>query len=133
MTDEALDIQLEPFAAHVVAGTDYVVGVAKKNGSKSHVQTSKDLQTLRAIFDVWTRMYPAYYEEFMKGIRWFRKNEGAHGIGGDKNARIQHQLEVPQKLYEMIMAIFPDQDWDRPFIKKLVQAIPEVKVIDDTF
>lgn len=132
MTEE-LDIHMEPFARHVVMGTDFIVETAKKNGSKSHVQTTADLKTLRAIFDVWSKMYPDYYNDFMKSIAWFRANEQDHGVGGDKGAKIQHQLEIPEKLYQMIMAIFPDQKWDRKFIMKLVKALPELKVINDTF
>lgn len=128
-----LDIHYEPFAANVVMAVDYLVDIAKKNGSKDYVQTSADWDTIRSIFALYAKMYPDHFQEFMKGIKQFRQMEQAHGVGGDKGARIQHVLEVPDKFHHMVRIIFPLQKWDRKFTLRLAKECPALKPINDTY
>lgn len=41
---------------------------------------------------------------------------------------IQHQLEIPEKFAELIWAIFPDQKFDRDFVRGLSKTLPILKV-----
>lgn len=133
MAGEDLSLHYEPFDERTVKAVDKIIEVAKNNGSKSHVQTSYDWKTIEFIYYVWQRSYPTHYRDFMNSIHWFRQNELDHGIGGDKGARIQHQLEIPEKLYTMIMSVFPDQVWDRKFIMQFAKNLPDTKVIADNY
>ncbi len=126
-------IHYEPFAAHVVEAVDYLIDIAKKNGSKDHVQTSADWATIREIFVLYAKMYPKHYEEFIKGIKEFRQIELSHGIGGDKGARIQHVLEVPDKFHAMVKIIFPLQEWNRKFCLRLAKECPALRPISDGY
>lgn len=126
-------VHYEAFPEHVVTAVDYLIDIAKKNGSKDYVQTSQDWSTIREIFALYAKMYPQHFSEFAKGIREFRKVEHNHGVGGDKGARIQHVLEVPDKFHHMVKIIFPLQKWDRKFTLKLAKECPALKPINDTY
>lgn len=131
--DKMAGVHWEAFPEHIVKAVDYVVDIAKKNGSKDYVQTSADWATIREVFNLYAKMYPQHFAEFAKGIREFRKVEYDHGIGGDKGARIQHVLEVPEKFHAMLKAIFPMQKWDRKFTLRLAKECPALKPIDDNY
>lgn len=131
--DPRLDIQMEPFPRITVELVDKMVEIAKKNESTSHVQTSGDWDTIINLYKLFKTFYPKTEADFIKQMKDFRKDEYAHGIGGDKGARIQHQMEVPKPLFSMIMAIFPDQQWDKKFVKDLAKVLPQLSPVSDGY
>lgn len=127
------DIKMEPFPRITVEVVDRLVEIAKKNGSKDVVQTSKDWDTIAKMYEVFRVFFPKTEAAFVEGIQDFRKRENAHGIGKEGGAAVQHQLEVPMPLFQMIETIFPQQKWDKKFVKGIAQVLPQLKPINDNY
>lgn len=128
-----LNIRMEPFNAKMVEAVDLIVAIAKKNGSKGVVQTSQDWKTMKSIYFVYTKMFPKHAQDFEDSIKRFRAESKEHGVGGDKGAKIQHNLEVPNIFYYMTKVIFPDQVWDTKFAHKISRELPQLKPINDNY
>lgn len=132
MADD-LNIRMEPFNAKLVEAVDLIVAIAKKNGSKGVVQTSQDWKTMKSIYFVYAKLFPENATDFEKSVKEFRKHSKDHGVGGDKGAKIQHNLEVPNIFYYMTKVIFPDQKWDTKFAHKISTELPQLKPITDGY
>lgn len=113
----------------LVDAIDALIEVANKNGSKGQVETSKDWQTVEFIYKMFSAVYPYQEKLFLESMKFYRSmerfNKGVSEEAG--GASIQHQLEVPQKLYQMMKIIFPNQVWTKKFVKKLAAVLPQLK------
>jgi hypothetical protein len=120
-------IEQVPYERQMVEFIDNLILFARKNGSSNQVKTSMDWKTLDFLYKGWAALYPKSASDFeihMKEIQSVSK----HGIARDKGgAMIQHQLEIPSPLYRMMRVIFPDQKWDRPFVRKFSQHFPMMR------
>lgn len=120
-----LDIQWVPFPADLVFQVDRIVELAK--GSQGAVQSQGDLKVLREIYELFRKYYPEANKDMEIAVKHFKTYEKEKGISKEGSAMIQHQIEVPERLYQLISAVYPNQKWDRKFVRILVQAIPETK------
>ena len=110
-----------PYERYLVEFTDSLIDIAKRNGSKSRVETSHDWKTLDYIYRGWRILFPQTSKEFEDHMKNWRLLATKGGLSKEKNALIQHKLEIPLPLYQMIKTIFPDQKWNKEFVKKFSQ------------
>lgn len=115
-----------PYERYMVEYVDKLIEVAKNNGSKGRVQTSLDWKTMEFIYKGWKVLYPKSSQEFESNMKLWRLRANDWGVSKEKGgAMIQHQLEVPMPLYQLIAAIFTDQTWDKKFVKSFARHFPQ--------
>lgn len=122
MADDTLMV---PFEKPLVDAVDSIITLANRNGSKGYIQTSKDWDTVRYIFQVWQALFPDEFKHFSESVEYFREYQES-SVAKENTAMLQHKMEIPQHLHQMVKVIFKEQNWDRPFLKKMVETIPEL-------
>lgn len=131
MKDPNLDIKMELFPKYVVEAVDSLILYANKNKAYSPiVESPVDWKIIEGIYRLFSIMYPNTEKEFIKSIKHFKTTEVNKGIAREGEGMIQHQLEVPQPLYQMINSFFPQQKWDKQFVKEISQVLPQLKTND---
>jgi len=115
-----VDIDQIPYESQLVSAVDALVKVAKPCGKT--VTKEYDWKVIEKIIKMWQVLYPEESEYFNKSMQTWRSHTKKSGIAkGKGGAMIQHKLEMPQKLHGLIMAIFPDQKWDKKFVNKFAK------------
>ena len=115
-----MDIQQVPYEGFLVQTIDALVKLAKPCGKI--IKTEYDWTVLEQTIRVWQTLYPQESEMFYKSMKKWWANTKRLGVSKEKGgAMVQHKLEVPQKLYQMIEAIFPNQKWDKKFVEKFAK------------
>lgn len=121
-------ISYVPYETPLVQFIDNLIEYAKKNGSTSQIVTESDWKTLDYIMQGFETLYPELSHTFYENMKEWRKQSTLHAVAkGEFGARIQHQLEIPQKVYLMIQIIFPNQKWDKKFVKKFASHYKQFK------
>jgi hypothetical protein len=106
---------------------DKLVELSKNSGTI--IESDKDWEIVAKLFEFFKTEFPEDYAYYLQSIAMLRSQ---HNYGkafvkqGD--AMIQHQLEIPEKFAEMIYAIFPDQKFDRDFVRGLSKTLPILRV-----
>jgi hypothetical protein len=106
---------------------DKLVELSKNSGTI--IESDKDWEIVAKLFEFFKTEFPEDYAYYLQSIAMLRSQ---HNYGkafvkqGD--AMIQHQLEIPEKFAEMIYAIFPDQKFDRDFVRGLSKTLPILMV-----
>lgn len=115
-----------PYEGHIVAVVDKLMEMAKKRGYPTHVSTEEDWLLVEQIIKMWATLYPEQSEEFWKSQQYkksIQKNEFASNKEGE--ALVRHLVEIPQKLWDLIHAVFPQQKaQDKKFALKFGQRLP---------
>lgn len=129
--DELFDVQYVAVSATKLAQVEKIVELAK--GRPTFVDGDKDWEVIWELFVLWYTEYPEEYHEFQKSIAEIRKElKNKNGLFKENGADLwQRQLEIPMTFYNMIKAIYPDQKWDRKFVKGLAIRIPILKVAEN--
>lgn len=105
--------------------------VELRKGRPTFVDGEKDWEVIWELFVLWYTEYPEHYEEFQRSIQALRDSlKRSDAIAKEGESMIQHQLEVPEMFHRMIKICYPDQQWDRKFVKELSRRIPVLKVAD---
>jgi hypothetical protein len=128
---DELDYYVVP--AKVIKGADHLVRLSKMTSPEGKVATSKDWYVLEEMIKVYKSMYPSDYRSFARtasAIRVSHRNTTGGIAKEHGGAEIRHTLELPQKLYEMLMVMFPRQNLDKEFVYKFANILPEFKAID---
>lgn len=109
---------------------DKIVELAKDR--PTFVDGDKDWEVIWELFKLWYSEYPEQYDDFQRSVSEIRKNmKTANGVFKEDGSDLwQRQLEVPVTFYNMIRAIYPNQKWDRKFVRGLAMRIPILKVAD---
>lgn len=108
---------------------DKIVDLRK--GRPSFVDGDKDWEVIWELFVLWYTEYPEQYEEFSKSIALIRDNlKNSNAMIKEGDSLMQHQLEVPEMFHRMIKICYPDQKWDRKFVREISRRIPILKVAD---
>lgn len=106
---------------------DKIVELAKN--SSTTIENDADWEIVRTLFDFFKTEFPEDYAYYLKSIAMFRSQ---HNYGNafvkEGDGMIQHQLEIPEKFAELIWAVFPDQKFDRDFVRGLSKTLPIMKV-----
>ena len=106
---------------------DKLVELSKNSGTT--IESDKDWEIVAKLFEFFKTEFPEDYAYYLQSIAMLRSQ---HNYGkafikqGD--SMIQHQLEIPEKFAEMIYAIFPDQKFDRDFVRGLSKTLPILRV-----
>jgi hypothetical protein len=105
--------------------------VALRKGRPTFVDGDKDWEVIYELFVLWYEEYPEQYENFQQSIALIRGElKSSNAIAKEGDSMMQHQLEVPEMFYKMITICYPDQKWDRKFVKGLATRIPILKIAD---
>lgn len=106
---------------------DMLVELAKNSGTT--IETQKDWEIVEKLFEFFKVEFPEDYAYFLQGIAMMKSNYN-HGKAFVKegDGMVQHQLEIPEKFAELIYAIFPDQKFDKDFVRGLAKTLPILKV-----
>lgn len=110
---------------------DRIVDKLKENGYGT-VETLNDWEAVVMLFDLFRMEHPAHYANFVETMKNYRLNTAGTNaiIKDDAGDMVQHMLEVPEKFYQYMYTLFPNQKWDRKFILKLTRELPILKVTE---
>lgn len=114
-----------PFEKPIVDAVDYILQIANENGSQDTIQSSKDWDTIRSLYNIWATLYPEELNKFKESIAFFKQYEDST-VSKESGAMVGHKLEVPQHLHQLISVIFRNQNWDKQFVAKLTTELPEL-------
>ena len=106
---------------------DKLVELSKNSGTT--IESEKDWEIVAKLFEFFKAEFPEDYAYFLQGIAQI-KREHNYGKAFIKqgSGMMQHQMEIPEKFAELIYAIFPDQKFDRDFVRGLARTLPILKV-----
>lgn len=109
---------------------DRIIELAK--GRPTFVDGDKDWEVIWELFVLWYSEYPEQYHAFQQSVAELRREmKDSSGMIKEEGTDLwQRQLEIPVTFYNMIKAIYPNQKWDRKFVKGLALRIPILKVAD---
>lgn len=97
------------------------------------VESKADFEALTKIYIVWKNYFPEDYINFIKSADRIRRDivsAGTKGIARSGSAAFQHQLEIPEKLHQLMVIMFPNLRYTKEFVKQFVEYLPEFKVTD---
>lgn len=114
-------IEWTPFEKELVFFIDNLLEMHKKRGSPTQVSSESDWDTLSYIIKGFTVLYPQLAKDFFDNMTRWRQLSASHGVSREGEARVQHQLEVPEKIHGMIKIVYPDQKWDKKFVAKFAR------------
>lgn len=128
--DDQVEFQYVAVSSRKLAQVEKIVELAK--GRPTFVDGDKDWEVIWELFVLWYTEYPDQYDEFQRSIAEIRNSLKDKGgmIKEEGSDLWQRQLEIPVTFYNMIKAIYPNQKWDRKFVKGLAIRIPILKVAD---
>lgn len=102
----------------------------QKHGSKAgHVEGKSDWKVVLFAWELFRISYPEdvkIFVETQRRVKQALKHE--HGIVKEPNIMQQHVMNMPQKLYQLINTFYPNQKWDRDFVRELAERLPVLKV-----
>lgn len=106
---------------------DKLVELSKNSGTT--IENDKDWEIVEKLFEFFKVEFPEDYQYFLLGIAQMRRDHN-YGTAMVKqgDGMMQHQMEIPEKFAELIYAIFPDQKFDRDFVRGLAKTLPILKV-----
>jgi hypothetical protein len=103
-----------------------------KNNESGTVETQDDWDAVVLLFDLFRLEHTGHYNWFIETIKEYRKGTTSnHGIvKDDAGDMVQHMLEIPEVFHQYMHRVFPNQKWDKKFIRKLTTELPILKVAD---
>lgn len=123
-------IDYVPFETILVRFVDHILEERIKMGRPTHVTNDNHWGLIEFIIEGWSELYPEYSHDFIVHMKRVRLHANHLGVSREGEAIIQHQLEIPQKLFQLIMVAFPDQKWDREFNLQFAKHFPSLKGAD---
>lgn len=125
-----LEFEYVAMSAAKLAKVEKIVSMAK--GRPTFIDGEKDWEIIWELFTLWYEEYPEEYYEFQKSIADIRRNlkNNKGTFKSDSGELWQAQLEVPMTFHTMIKSIYPDQKWDRKFVREIAKRIPIIKIAD---
>lgn len=128
--DNILDPALDyvPYEKELVGFVDAAVAMASALKTNKTIQSENDWKVAEFLYKGWKTLYTEHANEFEKHMSIIRAISVQNGVSKEKGgAQIQAQMEVPQKLYQMLSAFFPYQIWDKKFVKEFSKRFPQLK------
>jgi len=106
---------------------DKLVELSKNSGTT--IESEHDWEIVAKLFEFFKVEFPEDYNEYLKSIAMLRSQHNyGNAIVKQGDGMVQHQLEIPEKFAELIWAIFPDQKFDRDFVRGLSKTLPILRV-----
>jgi hypothetical protein len=122
------NLQRVPFETTLVKFVDHIIDTRIALGRPTHITNEKHWELLMFIMNGYHALYPEYANAFLNHMKWVRANAKQYAVSKEKGgAQIQHLIEVPEPLMNMISRAFPEQKWDKKFILKFAQRLPALK------
>lgn len=114
-----------PYERPIVAAVDQLLKLSKQRGYPTHISNEKDWEIVDFIYKMFASLYPNEHADFVRKqaeMKSNQKNKYASNreAGG---AEVRHLLEIPMKFYQMLLAVFPMQKFDKTFAIKLGQRM----------
>lgn len=115
-----------PYEYPIIQTVDKLVDFAKYRSSPSKViESESDWLVMDYIFKMFITFYPKDYKIFSDTqIKVKRSQKNTTASTKEGGARIQHQLNIPYKLYALMKAIYPNQQMNHKFVVKLAKRYP---------
>lgn len=110
---------------------DALIEKAKRLQINDFIQTENDWEIVQDLFKLFIKEYPEDYENFKRSVERIKSSMlREDGIVKDKDAMMQHQLEIPEKFFLMLEAMFPLQSkhLDEGFVRELARRIPILQI-----
>lgn len=94
------------------------------------VESPSDWEAVVLLFDLFRKEHPGHYAHFVETMKQYRLATISNNaiIKDDSGDLVQHMLEVPEVFHQYMHYMFPNQKWDKKFIKKLTSELPILKV-----
>lgn len=126
--DVNLDMDYVPYEQELVGFVDAVVAMASRLKTNKYIQSENDWTVMEFLYKGWKALYPVQSNEFENHMAVIRAISNPMGVSREKGgATLQAQLEVPQKLHQMIAAFFPLQLWNKKFVAEFAHRFPQFK------
>lgn len=110
---------------------DAIVYKVRHNTSGT-VESDQEWEAIVLMFELFKLEYPEHYDWFVDKIKFYRQaTQDTHGIIKDESGdSMQHQLEIPEGFHMYVHTMFPNQKWDRKFVRRLIKELPILKISD---
>lgn len=103
-----------------------------KHNTSGTVESDREWEAIVLMFELFKVEYPEHYQWFLNKIHEYRQaTRDTHGIiKDDSDDSMQHQLEIPEGFHMYVHRMFPNQKWDKKFVRRLIRELPILKVSD---
>ena len=112
------------YAKDIVRTIDKIVEMAR--GQRDKVKSGKDWEIVEELLKFFAVKWPAEFNEFRSAIPDIRSSRRDGGYS--ENKEIKYVGALPVRFMRLIKAVFPEQQFDKKFIYKLVRRIPLFRV-----
>lgn len=91
------------------------------------IETVKDWDLVIDLYMYWRTLFPENYSWFLEEMGLIKEEHIKNkGISSEKDgAALQHTMEMPEVLWDLIHQVFPKQQSDSDFVKGLIKRLPE--------
>lgn len=119
------NLHFVPYEWPIVRFVDYIIDKRIELGRPTMITNENHWNLLELIIKGWSDLYPKHSHDFFQHMRTIRSHANHLGVAREKGgATLQHQVEIPEKLYSLIRIAFPNQKWDKNFILKFARRMP---------
>jgi hypothetical protein len=108
----------------VVEDVDKIVELS--HGNREVVKTSKDWEILEELLKFYIKRWPQEFAEFKETIPNIRHSRRDGGYS--KSKETMYVGAIPPRFMKLIKVIFPQQQFDKKFVWKMVTKIPLFRV-----
>jgi hypothetical protein len=105
---------------------EFVEHIEKITRGATVIRTEMHWEAVRTIFDFLYRKYPQEFIEFKQAVGTIRRTRGKGGK--NKTGEIMYVGAIPPRLHNVIRKCFPEQEFNKAFVWKLVRKLPILKV-----
>ncbi len=129
--DLGIEPRVVPYPRALVEAIDIINEFFRKNGSKhGFVEHDGDWRVIEYCYELFQISYPEDLKIFVETQKKIRQNlkSANGGFTDDGGGEMQHKMNIPQKMYQLINRFYPLQKWDKKFVAKLAQKLPVLKV-----
>lgn len=108
---------------------DEIVYKVRHNTSGT-VESDTEWEAIVLMFELFKIEYPEHYDWFVDKIKFYRQaTQDTHGIIKDESGdSMQHQLEIPEGFHMYVHTMFPNQKWDKKFVRRLIKELPILRI-----
>ena len=123
-------MELAVFPKSLLEAVEVIDKHWKMYGSKDgYIERQKDWDVVEHCFELFRLSYPEDFKIFVKTQRDIRGNlKEKHGGITEPDVNMQHMINIPQKMYQLINVFYPSQKWDKKFCIKLAKKLPVLSV-----